>query len=168
MAAVRIVFALILMAAPAWAAPEDDALAHLDRGISAYRLGDYPTARRELDAAIELVPDRANPYRWRALIELAQHDCPNAVVDVESFLSRAPAGDDRVAELTAQRDRCVGVQPERTVGPPPPEPHVYKHWWFWTAVGAVVVTAVGVTYAATREREATLPIVHCDATGCRP
>ena len=167
MAAVRIAFALILMAAPAWAAPEDDALAHLDRGISAYRLGDYSTARRELDAAIELVPDRANPYRWRALIELAQHDCANAVIDVESFLSRAPAGDDRVAELTAQRDRCVVVQ-EHVAPPPPAPPHVYEHWWFWTAIGAVVVTAVSVTYAVTREREATLPIVHCDATGCHP
>jgi hypothetical protein len=45
---------------------------------------------------------------------------------------------------------------------------VYERWWFWTAIGAVVITAAGVTYAATREREATLPIVHCDATGCRP
>lgn len=156
-----------VVAPAAWGAPEDDALAHLDRGISAYRLGDYATARRELDAAIELVPDRANPYRWRALIELAQHDCANAVVDVESFLSRAPAGDDRVAELTAQRDRCVAHEHLAPVAPPPPAPpHVYERWWFWTAVGAVVVTAVGVTYAATREREATLPIVHCDPTGC--
>jgi tetratricopeptide (TPR) repeat protein len=161
----RIAFALILMAAPAWAAPEDDALADLDRGIAAYRLGDYTTARRELDAAIELVPDRANPYRWRALVELAQHDCANAVIDVESFLSRAPAGDDRVAELTAQRDLCIVVVVQAPVVPP--APHVYERWWFWTAVGAVVVTA-GVAYAATREREATLPIVHCDATGCHP
>lgn len=164
----RIAFALTLACvATAHAAPEDDALAHLDRGISAYRLGDYMTARRELDAAIELVPDRANPYRWRALIELAQHDCTNAIVDVESFLSRAPAGDDRVAELTAQRDRCV-VR-DRPASPPPSQPpRIYERWWFWTAIGAVVATAVGVTYAATRERESTLPIVHCDATGCHP
>lgn len=149
---------------------ETEALGHLDRGVAAYRLADYTTARRELDAAIELVPDRANPYRWRALTEIAQHDCPNALVDIESFLSRVPHDDARVGELTAARDRCVTT----TVAPPPPpppppakeEPRIYERWWFWTAVGAVAITSAGVIYGVTRHDETTLPIVHCTAMGC--
>jgi hypothetical protein len=150
---------------------ETEALGHLDRGVAAYRLADYPTARHELDAAIELVPDRANPYRWRALTELAQHDCPNAVVDIESFLSRVPVGDTRIGELAAARDRCVSnpsVAPQRPLPPPPArhEPAIYDHWWFWTAIGAVALTGAGVTYAVTRRDETTLPIVHCTNAGC--
>jgi hypothetical protein len=151
---------------------DSEALGHLDRGVAAYRLADYTTARRELDAAVELVPDRANPYRWRALTELAQHDCATAVVDIESFLSRVPAGDERIAELAAARDRCVtstrvAVAPPAPAPPPHAEPALYEHWWFWTAVGAVALTGAGVAYGVTRHDESVLPIVHCTDTGCR-
>jgi hypothetical protein len=152
---------------------DSEALGHLDRGVAAYRLADYTTARRELDAAIELVPDRANPYRWRALTELAQHDCATAVVDIESFLSRVPAGDDRIAELATARDHCVAttrvaVAPIAPATPPPPhEPAFYTHWWFWTAVGAVALTGAGIAYGVTRHDETALPIVHCTDAGCR-
>ncbi|MEO6776067.1 MAG: hypothetical protein ABI467_24105 [Kofleriaceae bacterium] len=151
---------------------DTEALGHLDRGVAAYRLGDYPTARRELDAAIELVPDRANPYRWRALTELAQHDCTNAVVDIESFLSRVPAGDARAGELAAARDRCVATaQVAAPLSPPAPmprhDPALYEQWWFWTAISAVVLTGAGVAYGVTRHDETTtLPIVHCTTAGC--
>lgn len=152
---------------------DSEALGHLDRGVAAYRLADYPTARRELDAAVELVPDRANPYRWRALTELAQHDCATAVVDIESFLSRVPAGDERIAELATARDRCVAstrvavASPAPAPRPPHVEPALYEHWWFWTAVGAVALTGAGVAYGVTRHDETALPIVHCTDTGCR-
>lgn len=163
----------LLLPATAFADRVDsEALGHLDRGVAAYRLADYPTARRELDAAIELVPDRANPYRWRALTELAQHDCATAVVDIESFMSRVPAGDDRISELASARDRCV-ASTRVAVGAPIPapplhdEPAFYDHWWFWTAVGAVALTGAGVAYGVTRHDETTLPIVHCTDAGCR-
>jgi hypothetical protein len=152
---------------------DSEALGHLDRGVAAYRLADYPTARRELDAAVELVPDRANPYRWRALTELAQHDCATAVVDIESFMSRVPAGDDRIAELASARDRCVTTTRVAVALPAPArplpreEPALYQHWWFWTAVGAVALTGAGVAYGVTRHDETTLPIVHCTDAGCR-
>lgn len=170
-------FALLATLVPASARADrvdSEALAHLDRGVAAYKLADYATARRELDAAVELVPDRANPYRWRALTELAQHDCPTAVVDIESFLSRVPAGDARVAELTAARDRCIAgarVAPAPVVqavqAPPPASPAIYEHWWFWTAIGAVAVTGAGIAYGVTRHDETTLPIVHCSSAGCK-
>ncbi|MEO8550778.1 MAG: hypothetical protein ABI678_12420 [Kofleriaceae bacterium] len=151
---------------------ETEALGHLDRGVAAYRIADYPTARRELDATIDLVPDRANPYRWRALTELAQHDCPNALVDIESFLSRVPADDARIAELAAARDRCVATAKVTPLAPTPPAPpraerSFYEHWWFWTAVGAVALTGAGVAYGVTRHDETALPVVHCSDTGCR-
>jgi len=167
-------FAALALLAPATASAdrvESEALGHLDRGVAAYRLADYPTARRELDAAIDLVPDRANPYRWRALTELAQHDCTNAIIDIESFLSRVPADDDRIAELATARDRCVATAKVTLapLPPPPPprhEPALYEHWWFWTAVGAVALTGAGVAYGVTRHDETTLPVVHCSDTGC--
>ena len=41
-------------------------------------------------------------------------------------------------------------------------------WWFWAAVGAVAITAAGVTYGLSRGSEPRLPTVTCDAVGCRP
>ena len=169
-------FAVLVLLVPALARADrvdSEALGHLDRGVAAYKLADYATARRELDAAVELVPDRANPYRWRALTELAQHDCATAVVDIESFLSRVPAGDERVAELATARDRCVAgarvapPPPAIAAAPPPQPPALYEHWWFWTAIGAVAITGAGIAYGVTRHDETTLPIVHCTSAGCK-
>jgi hypothetical protein len=173
-----LVTALLVLATStiAVADPEQDALAHLDRGLAAFRIADYATARTELGLAIELQPQRANAYRWRALVEERQHDCSNALVDVESFLSRAAAGDDRVAEMTALRERCVRIAgvaaaPPSGTGPAPaavpaPTTALYARWWLWAAIGAVVVASVAVTIAVTRDTTTTLPTVHCDATGC--
>lgn len=44
---------------------------------------------------------------------------------------------------------------------------LYKRWWLWTAVGAVVLGA-GVTYAVTRGGDTQLPPVTCGPTGCHP
>lgn len=174
----RVAAALLVLAisTAAGADPEQDALGHLDRGVAAFRIADYATARAELGLAIELVPQRANAYRWRALVEERQHDCSNALVDVESFLSRAAAGDDRVGEMTALRERCVRIAvvaapvPASGHAPAPARtPALYERWWLWTAIGAIVVTSVAVTIAVTRDTTptlSTLPTVHCDATGC--
>ncbi|HEY0194709.1 MAG TPA: hypothetical protein VGC42_26535 [Kofleriaceae bacterium] len=159
--------------------PARDALDHLDRGVAAYRAGDYVLARTELTLASSLVPDRPNPYRWLAMTEVALGDCRAALVDIESFLSRVPAGDPRVAELIALRAGCLqpreAVAPVTVIAPPAPRPApaeptpVTHRWWFWTAVGAVAITAAGVTYGLTRsDGDARLPPVTCDAAGCRP
>jgi len=87
-------------------AVEDAARVHLDRGVAAFRAGDYPRAHRELTVASELVPDKPNPYRWLALTEVQLGDCRGALVHIEGFLSRVPAGDERVAELVRLRELC--------------------------------------------------------------
>jgi Flp pilus assembly protein TadD len=159
--------------------PAGDALAHLDRGVAAYRAGDYALAHTELAAASELAPDRPNPYRWLAMTEVALGDCRTALVHIESFLSRVPAGDPRVAELVALRAGCLAPASDaasphvapHTAPAAPAEPDatpVYRRWWFWTAIGAVAVTAAGVTYGLTRGGDARLPPVTCDAGGCHP
>ena len=46
---------------------------------------------------------------------------------------------------------------------------LYKRWWLWAAVGAVAITAAGVTYGLTRDGDSRLlPPVSCGADGCRP
>jgi hypothetical protein len=217
-----------LAAAVARADPAADALAHLERGVAAYRAGDFAHAHVELTAAQRLAPDRPNPYRWLALTEVELGDCRSALVHVERFLSRVPASDPRVTELVAVRSRCTatgtlhvesapsgaairidGGAPIATTPTPmlalrvgthrltiekpgyqsQTEPlevralgvtyaryalvaerdrPLYRRWWFWAAVGAVAVTAAGVTYGLTRDDDALLPPVTCDPAGCRP
>ena len=224
---------------------EDAALAHLDRGVAAFRAGEFARAHVEIAEAQRLAPDRANPYRWLAMTEVELGDCRSALVNVESFLSRVAADDARVAEVVAVRSRCistgtlrvdstpggaairidggpaiattptpdlalpVGVhrltiekpgyvaqreqvevramtvtraryalgvalspvlsdQPTDQRGDQRGDRPIYGRWWFWTAVGAVAITAAGVTYAVTRDAGARLPLVTCDPTGCRP
>jgi len=208
---------------------EDRALAHLDRGVAAFRAGDFAQARAEIAEAQRLVPDRPNPYRWLAMTEVELGDCRSALVNIESFLSRVPAGDPRVAEVIALRGRCVSTGTLRVDSVPSgaalhvdggspiattPTPNlaiaagthrltlakpgyvaleaplevratgvtyaryeliaeradrpVYRRWWLWAAAGAVAITAAGLTYALTRDGDARLPPVTCDATGCHP
>lgn len=168
------------LAAPAHADPapasslpaETEALGHLDRGVAAYRAGDYTIAEHELRTAQQLVPDRPNPYRWLALTEAALGECPAALVDIESFLSRVGSDDPRVAEMVQLRQRCVlELHAQHATAPapaPPPEETPITHrWWLWAAVGAVAVTAVGVTYAAVHDSgPAQLHVVTCSPTGC--
>jgi PEGA domain len=98
-----------LAATVARADPAADALAlsHLERGVAAYRAGDFAHAHVELTAAQRLAPDRANPYRWLAWTESKLGDCRSALVRVESFLSRVPAADPRVAEMLEVRRQCT-------------------------------------------------------------
>ena len=169
--------AVLMHAAPSAAqAVEDRALAHLDRGVAAYRAGDYERARSELSEASALVPNRPNPYRWLAMTEVQLGDCKSALFHIESFLSHVPAGDPRVPEVIALRTRCVEPAPAPLPpapappppAPPPPEPSITHRWWFWTAIGAVALTAAGVTYGLTRGGDPRLPPVTCTPTGCHP
>lgn len=169
---------LAVAGAPARAEPpsvETEALAHLDRGVAAYRAGDYAVAERELHAAQTLVPDRANPYRWLALTESALGECQPALVDIESFLSRTPIDDPRVAEMVQLREHCIVELHAQHAPPPAPaaapaaaEPTPITHrWWLWTAVGVVTVAAGVTTYALVHDPgPATLPAVTCGTTGC--
>lgn len=98
------------LAAPARAddrAPDHAAaLARLQRGVEAFRAGDYQRAHERFDEARRLAPDKPNPYRWLALTEVQLGDCPRALRNIEAFLSRVSPADPRVAELLRLRDMC--------------------------------------------------------------
>jgi hypothetical protein len=112
--------AATLRPAPARAdAVEDAARVHLDRGVAAFRAGDYALARRELAAASELVPDAPNPHRWLALTDVQLGDCRSALPHIEGFLSRVPAADPRTAELVRLRELCQRTGALRVESTPP-------------------------------------------------
>lgn len=162
---------------------EDAALVHLDRGIAAFNAKDFQRALRELTAAHELVPDKANPYRWLALTEIQLGDCKSALVHIEGFLSRVPPTDPRVAEMTRWRALCrqepqaqpptdpqvTGTQGlDKPATPAPEDEPVHARWWFWPAVGTVVLGITGAAiYVATARETTVLPPIRCDATGCK-
>lgn len=160
--------------APGAVSPGDaEALEHLDRGVAAYRAGQLAIARDELDTARKLVPDRPNPYRWLALTDAALGNCSTALFDIESFLSRVPAGDERVKEMVQLRERCIlevkATQPAPGVTTINHDDTPITHrWWLWTAIGAVALAAVGVTtYALVHDNgPAMLPGISCGPSGC--
>jgi hypothetical protein len=100
-------------------ATEDAALLHLERGVAAFKAGDYLRAHRELEAAHDLAPDRANPYRWLALTEIQLGDCRRALVNIEGFLARVKPDEPRVAELVRLRELCQRTGVLRVESTPP-------------------------------------------------
>lgn len=153
---------------------EAEALATIDRGIDAYRAGDFPTARRTFEAAQKLAPGKANPYRWLGLTAVALGDCSRAVIDFDSFLQMVPASDERVAEVHRLRNQCLTkvdlTRPAAPTPPPPPPRPVHRRWWFWTALGAgaaVIATGVTLGVVLTRPSDARLPAIVCTPmSGC--
>jgi hypothetical protein len=85
---------------------DEAALQRIDRGVDAYRAGDYEAARREFEAARRLVPGKANPYRWLGMTEVQLGDCTRALIDFEMFLKMVPANDARVPEVIRLRNEC--------------------------------------------------------------
>lgn len=95
-------------AATAHADPDDgNAAIHLERGIAAYRAHDFSRAMTELLLANQQALESPEPYRWIALTEAEIEDCRSALINIDTFLSLVPAGDPRVPELMAVRDRCL-------------------------------------------------------------
>jgi hypothetical protein len=86
---------------------KDAAQLHLDRGITAFRAGDFTLAHRELTAARDLVPHKPNPHRWLALTEVQLGDCAKALASIDAFTTRVPTDDPRLAELVRLRELCA-------------------------------------------------------------
>jgi hypothetical protein len=153
---------------------EDAALAHMDRGTAAFNAKEYVRAHREFEAAHELVPDRANPYRWLALTEMQLGDCKQAVGNIAAFETRVAKDDARLAELQRLRVLCEQEHMGPTPAPPPPPrpTPIHERTWFWPTVAGVGVVVVGGIVAAFAlsggDDLTTLPPVHCGDTGCTP
>lgn len=153
---------------------EDAALAHMDRGTAAFNAKEYVRAHGEFEAAHELVPDRANPYRWLALTDMQLGDCAKAVGNIAEFEMRVAKDDARLAEL--QRLRVLCEQEHMTAAPtpalPPRSTPIHERAWFWptmAGVGVVVVGGIVAAFALSgRIDTAELPPVHCGDTGCTP
>lgn len=85
---------------------EKAALAHLDKGVAAFRAGKFTDALRELTLAHDLAPDKPNPFRWLALTEIQLGDCASALGHIEEFLARVSPTDERRAEMARWHDLC--------------------------------------------------------------
>jgi tetratricopeptide (TPR) repeat protein len=179
--------ALVSPAAPSYARPADgveaEALERIDRGVTAFRAGDFATAEREFEAAQRLAPSKANPYRWLGMTAAQRGDCARAVRELDTFLSLVPATDDRVPEVHRVRAQCIAGAPAptaqptpappalvSTAAPPPEKPPLHRRWWLWTLVGgAAAATVVGVTLGVVLRpaEESRLPTIVCaPTTGC--
>jgi len=166
-----IVVALLLVAGAARADElEDAAQLHLDRGVEAFDAEDYPRAHREFEAAHQLVPDRANPYRWLALTQVQLGRCPVALGNIEGFLARVATDDARIPEMVRLRELCERITQPREVAPAPARGRpVTRRWWFWTAVvGGAAALATTLVVLASDDDPVRLPPIHCDAAGCAP
>src|SRR5262249_58361569 len=88
----------------------------LDEGIKQFNNGELQEARDAFSRARELVPDKANPYRWLGLVDARMGRCDEAIKELEIFLQKVPPNDQRVAEAVTLRDRCRENMQPRTGG----------------------------------------------------
>jgi hypothetical protein len=93
-----------------------DALKLLDDGIKDFNDGNLPEARDAFAKARDLVPDKANPYRWLGLVDARMGHCDDAIKELEIFLQKVPPNDSRAAEAVTLRDRCREDLQPRTGG----------------------------------------------------
>ncbi len=113
-----IVVVLVALVGRAGADDLRTAQQHLDAGVALYGAGNFADARVELAAAQVLAPDKPNPYRWLALVDVRLGDCASALVHIESFAARVAADDARLGELVRLRDQCRSIGHIRVVSSP--------------------------------------------------
>lgn len=179
----RLVVAAIFVAAAVPARADDGpaALVHLDKGVAAFRAGDFAFAHGELTLARDLAPGKPNPYRWLALTEVQLGDCPHALGNIDAFLARVGRDDPRIGEMTRLRELCrrgaVNLQLDHDITHPAPDPMFTRpetaasthRWWWWPAIGVTALAITGaVIVVATHDGESALPPVHCTSGGCAP
>ncbi len=139
--------------------------AHRAVGHRLSRLGRYEEAvaafRRayEVKADARLLFDIAECYREMGAVDQALFYYDRYLAGWPDAFDRAEV-DEKVAELEAMRGgapprTAVAARrrhPQMIVEPPPGKPRqtprLWQRWWFWTAVGAVVLGGVGVAVAS--------------------
>ncbi len=176
-----VLVSLALTAGGAWARPptaKERAKTLFKAGKAAYAKQDYKEAAAKFTAAYELDPQPASllniaqSYRSADDYEMAARyyqkyleAAPTSPLkaQVEELLREArsklekkptPKPDLRPTEPTPATTPALATPQPQPETPPPSESRpIYKRWWFWTAIAAVVVgTSVGVgVYAGTKE-----------------
>lgn len=157
-----VVLGLAALHSPARADRRETARSHYLAGSKAFEAKDYAVAYEELSKAYEIAPVPELLYNLGRCLEAL--DRPDeALATYERFLAAHPDTEtqERIAKLKAVIEARGPLPPkpepkvEPTPAPPPaviveaPAPVVvrrpiYKRWWLWTTVGAVVVVGVGV------------------------
>jgi hypothetical protein len=102
----RPLFVLLLLTGLARADDVSTALGELDRGVALFQSGDLTAARAAFARARDLVPDKANPYRWLGLVDARLGRCAEAIQELDEFVRRVPTNDTRAVEAITIRDRC--------------------------------------------------------------
>lgn len=138
-----------------------------DAGAEAYAAGRYDEALRNFVRAYELSGRPELHYNIALAHDRLRHD-DEALASYRRYLAEAPATgphrgevESRVAVLERSLEERRALEARANAAltdEPPPRTPIVRRWWFWTAIGAVVATAVIVPVVVTRDRtEATSP-----------
>jgi tetratricopeptide (TPR) repeat protein len=169
-------------------APEDakqSAQRHLDRGNELFRRDELGAALAEFQAAFDLYPSPKLRFNL-GQCERALGHAEAAAMQFERFLAEAT---DVSPELRAEAQRYLDQARAAAAPPPPQKPApsplpsapaprveapvaiapasppaakpVYTRWWFWGAVGVVVVGGAVAAFALSRPND---PV--CDSQNC--
>jgi tetratricopeptide (TPR) repeat protein len=175
---------LACVASPARADQAADAREHFQKGRTLYDVGKFEEAAREFESAYQMKPDPVLLFNLAQAYRFAGKSQP-ALIAYRSYLRNLPDAKNRaqVEASIAELQRIVDEQqqaqkspPVETLAPgqpipspaivattvtpaPPPKRPLYKRWWLWTAVGAVVATglAVGLGVGLSQPTERVLP-----------
>jgi len=149
----------LAVAVPARTSYADDpatraARRHFERGEKLFALGKFDEALDEYQTAFDAKPLPAFLYNigqcYRNLGDLDQ-----AIFSFKKYLKLEPEAENKdaverlIEDLEDQKARGEGEKFVRKK-PTSTEKPIYKKWWFWTGVGAVVVGGSIGVYAATR------------------
>jgi tetratricopeptide (TPR) repeat protein len=145
------------VAAPARVAHADDpatrtARRHFERGETLFAVGKFDEALDEYQTAFEAKPLPGFLYNigqcYRNLGDLDQ-----AIFSFRKYLKLQPDAENKEAverliqDLEDQKERGEGEKFVRKKHSEEATP-IYKKWWFWTGIGAVVVGGTVGIYAA--------------------
>src|SRR5262249_39795466 len=97
---------VLLLPVAARADKAQEALKLLDDGIKQFNAGELPEAREAFSRARDLVPDKANPYRWLGLVDARMGHCDDAIKELEIFPKRVRPTAPGAAGALTLRDRC--------------------------------------------------------------
>jgi tetratricopeptide (TPR) repeat protein len=102
------------------------------------QLGESQNAARQYRMYLLKVPDAQNREEVRALIARLE----KTIAEEQANKLVAPQG----TQTEVQRSPIEPAPPVAvvTTARPPAKPPIYKRWWLWTIVGAVVVAGVAV------------------------